>query len=236
MRESSAQLTLPRGLIFFAAVWLIASWVMTIGLRAPVQPSSASYTPKVRLMMLCVAIGAMIGWPLLRLSQRKPAMPVRQTLLDLLVIVALIQVVIWPLRLVTTWSAMRTAAIEAALLGWLLLAGAVVAAAIIADKRGPRNLAMIASVAMCLLGPFLAWIGVMSGLHAMQLVSLSPLMAVRTLGEGTGPNPTASQWSLIALLGIADVLAWCALGVTMLVSRRPNDIAAVSQQSMSETH
>src|SRR5437773_335452 len=98
MRDSSGQLTLPRGLIFFAAVWLIVSWVTTIGLRPPVQPSSASYTPAVRLMMLCVTIGAMIGWPLLRLSQRRPALPVRQTLLDLIVMIALIQVVIWPLR------------------------------------------------------------------------------------------------------------------------------------------
>ena len=239
MRDSSSQLVLPRGLIFFAAVWLIASWVLTLGLRAPVQPSSASYTPAVRLMMLCVTIGAIIGWPLLRLSQRRSALAMRQTLLDLLVIVALIQVVIWPLRLVTTWSAMRTAAIEAALLGWLLLAGAVVAAAITTDNRGPRSLAMLACVAICLLGPFLAWIGVMSGFHSLQLVSLSPLMAVHTLGEGTGPNPTSAQWSLIALLGSAAALAWLALGVTTLLSWRSasrSDRLSASQSTATNEH
>lgn len=233
MRESSTQLVLPRGLIFFAAVWLIASWMLTIGLRAPVQPSSASYTPGVRMMMLCITIGAMMGWPLLRLSQRRSAAPIRQTLLDLIVIVALIQVVIWPLRLVTTWSAMRTAAIESALLGWLLLAGAVVASAVTTEKRGPRNLAMLACVAMCLLGPFLAWIGVMGGFHSLQLISLSPLMAVRTLGEGTGPNPTNAQWSLIALLGVADVLAWSALGVMTLILNRSSSTVDGTQQSPS---
>jgi hypothetical protein len=207
-------------LIFFAAVWLIASWMMTLGLRAPVQPSSASYTPGVRRMMLSITIGVMIGWPMLRLSQRRSPAPIRQTWLDLIVMIALIQVVIWPLRLVTTWSAMRTAAIESALLGWLLLAGAVVAAALTAEKRGPRNLAMLACVAMCLLGPFLAWIGLLTGVNAMQLVSLSPLMAVQTLGEGTGPNPTTSQWTLIALLGATDALAWGALVVLAMMSRR----------------
>ena len=219
VRDSASQIFLPRGLIFFAAVWLIVSWMMTIGLRAPVQPSSASYTPGVRKMMTCITIGVMIGWPMLRLSQRRSPAPIRQTWLDLIVMIALIQVVIWPLRLVTTWSAMRTAAIESALLGWLLLAGAVVAAAVTTEKRGPRNLAMIACIAMCLLGPFLAWIGLLTGVNAMQLVSLSPLMAVQTLGEGTGPNPTNAQWLLIALLGIANVLAWGALGVITLAMR-----------------
>jgi hypothetical protein len=235
VRDSSAQLVLPRGLIFFAAAWLIASWLMTIGLRPPVQPSSASYTPAIRVMMLSVTIGAIIGWPLLRLSQHKPALPVRQTLLDLIVIIALIQVVIWPLRLVTTWSPMRTAAIEAALLGWLLLAGAVVVAAISTDQRGPRTLAMLACVAMCLLGPLLAWVGVMTGVNAVQLVSLSPLMAVRTLGDGTGPTPTDAQWALIALLGAAALLAWVALGVTAFMTNRSDGATEETQQSKIAT-
>jgi hypothetical protein len=210
-------LLLPRGLIFLSSLWLIGSWIIAIGIRAPVQPSSASYTPSVRLMLFCVTTGLMIGWPLMRLSQDRPHYPIRQTLLDLMVLLGLVQVVVWPLRLVTNWTPLRTAAIDATLAGWVLLMGAVIAAAIgsAPPGRGPRNLAMLACVCTCLLGPALAWLGVMTGVDALQLVDLSPLMAVRTLGDAGGAQPSEVQWRWIGLLGIAVAAAWLALGLTM---------------------
>jgi len=217
MAHRSPPLLLPRGLIFLASIWLIGSWLIAIGVRPPVQPSSASYTPGVRLMLFCVTSGLMIGWPLLRLSQTKPYYPIRQTLLDLLVLLGLVQVVVWPLRLVTSWSPLRTAAIDATLAGWVLLSGAVIAAAITTDRRGPRVLAMLACVAMCLLGPAAAWLGALTGVDALQLVDLSPLMAVRTLGEATGFGPTNVQWRWIMLLGIADAAVWAALAMTSAI-------------------
>ena len=38
----------------------------------------------------------MIGWPLLRLSQPAARLPMTQTILDVVVLLALLQVVIWP--------------------------------------------------------------------------------------------------------------------------------------------
>ncbi|MCP3981514.1 MAG: hypothetical protein GY716_19625, partial [bacterium] len=157
---------LPRALIFLASIWLIGSWMIAMGFTPPVQPSSSSYEYGLLTMLLCLASGLMIGWPLLRLSQTRSAAPIRQTVLDLVVILSMVQVIIWPLRLVTTWSLSRTAAIDATLAGWTLLAGAVVTAAITTDRRGPRNLAMIACMAMCLLGPALGVAGVMRGVDA----------------------------------------------------------------------
>lgn len=215
MSRASPPLLLPRGLIFLASIWLIASWIMALGLRTPVQPSSASYTPGVRFMLLCVTIGLMIGWPLLRLSQSRPWRPIAQTWLDLMVLIGLVQVVVWPLRLVTTWTPWRTAAIDATMTAWLLLAGAIVAAGIASNRAGPRVLAMLACIGLCLLGPSLAWLGVMSGVQAAELVSLSPLMAVRTLSEGISTHPSPSQWQWIALLGIADLAVWIALVLAM---------------------
>lgn len=220
MPRSSPPLLLPRGLIFFAALWLIASWIIALGWRTPVQPSSASYTPGVRLMLLCVTIGLMIGWPLLRLSQTRHWHVIAQVWLDLLVLLGLLQVVIWPLRLVTTWSTWRTAALDATMAGWLLLAGAVVAAAISTDRRGPRMLAMFACLAMCLAGPALAWLGLMTGVQAGELVGLSPLMAVRTLSEGISTHPSRMQWMWIGLLWFADIAVWIALIVAMRIGRR----------------
>ena len=217
-RPSDPPLLLPRGLIFLSSLWLIGSWLLAIGVRAPVQPSSASYTPGVRMMLLCVTFGLMIGWPLLRLSQASPPYPIRQTLLDLMVLLGLVQVVVWPLRLVTNWTPWRTTAIDATLAGWVLLGGAVVAAGIMTNRSGPRTLAMIACVSLCLLGPALAWLGVMTGVDAMELVSLSPLMAMRTLAEAGGAQPGMDQWRWIVLLGIAAILVWSALGLPTMLS------------------
>lgn len=216
-------LILPRGLIVLSAVWLLISWLIAIGYNMPIQPSAATFTPGVRLMLLCVAIGLMIGWPLLRLSQQPTAWPIRQTMLDLVALLALVQIVIWPMRLITAWPPQRVAAIDATMIGWALLAGAVVAATTGARSRGPRNLGMLACVSMCVLGPALAWVGVLRGSDWMQVISLGPLMAIHTLGKGGGAPPTADQWRWITLLIIAAVAAWVVLWLVHVMRPRRED-------------
>ena len=174
-RTPSPPLLLPRGLILLACAWLIGSWLLSIGIRPPVEPSSASYTPSVRLMLVYIGIGLMIGWPLLRLSQSAVARPIMQTVLDLIVLLSLIQVVIWPLRLVTPWTLGRTAALDATLVGWTVLGGAVVASAIGSRRTGVRNLAITACLAMCLAGPAVVAIAALVGRSAVQLMNNGPL-------------------------------------------------------------
>jgi hypothetical protein len=220
MAHSAPPLALPRALIFLASLWLIGSWFLAIGIRPPVQPSASSYEPGVRLMLLCVTTGLMIGWPLLRLSQSPSPAPLRQTLLDLAVLLAMMQVVIWLLRLVTTWPPMRTLAIDATLAGWAVLAGAMVAAAIGSRRAGPRNLAMLACLGLCLLAPALAVLGIMGSAHSMSLIELSPLLAVRWLGDGGRTLLTIAEWRWIGLLWVAAGLVWLALGLCTALQRR----------------
>jgi hypothetical protein len=186
MPRPAPPLTLPRGLIFMASLWLIGSWLITIGVRTPIQPVSASYTPAVRMMLLCLVIGLTIGWPLLRLSQGPSPHPVGQTVLDLVVLLALTQVVVWPLRLVTPWPVDRTAAIDATMTSWLLMIGAVVGGALATPRAGVRSLAMAVCLAMGLLGPALAWLGPLGGLDTSALAGLSPLTGVYGLASGGG--------------------------------------------------
>ncbi len=202
---------LPRMLIFVASIWLIGSWILTIGFVPPVQPSSSSYEPGVRLMLTCLATGVMIGWPLLRLSQSSPPAPIRQTLLDLLVLVSMIQVVLWPLRLVTRWSLARTAAIDATLVGWMLIASAIVAAAILTPRGAVRSLAMAVCLALGLLGPALAGLGFGGTALQPSLLDLSPFLAIRSLGDGGGAPLTLLQWRWLMLLAVAGGLCWIAL-------------------------
>lgn len=215
----SSPLLLPRGLILLACVWLIGSWLLSIGIKPPIEPSSASYTPGVRLMLVCIGIGLMIGWPLLRLSQSATTRPIVQTVLDLTVLVSLIQVVIWPLRLVTPWTVTRTAALDATLVSWTVLGGAVVASAVGSQRRGVRNLAITACLAMCLLGPTLAVIGSMVGSSAEQLTNIGPLVAVYRLAQGANAPVTGPQWVMIIMPAAAAGLAWTALGVVYSMRR-----------------
>lgn len=216
VRTDSPPLVLPRGLILLACVWLIGSWLLSIGVRPPIEPSSASYTPGVRLMLVCIGIGLMIGWPLLRLSQSATARPILQTVLDLIVLLSLIQVVIWPLRLVTPWTLARTAALDATLVGWTVLGGAVVASAVGSGRDGVRNLAITACLAMCLLGPTLAVIGAIvqpvAG-SAEPLMEIGPLVAVYRIAQGAAAPVTGQQWVMIVMPTAAAGLAWTALAV-----------------------
>ena len=208
-----------------ASVWMVISWIVAIGFHAPVEASAASYTPGVRLMLMCSAIGLIIGWPLLRLSRQPTRLPMRHTILDLLVLLALVQVVVWPLRLVTPWSPARTAALDATLAAWTVLAGALVAATIGSARAGPRNLAMLGCVAMCVGGPILAWMTLAFpalGEPAGALLRFGPLLEVHHLTQGGGAPPTIEQWRWIVLVALAGIAAWCGLGTVSFFRDRKN--------------
>lgn len=215
--EPRQSLVVPGGLVMLCAFWMIGAWLVAIGPYSPVQPSAATYEPGVRLMLICIGIGLFIAWPLLRLSQRAAAFPIRQTLLDLAVLLTLTQLVVWLPRVLTVWSVSRTGALAAIFASWTLLAGAIVSAAIGTERRGVRNLAMIVCLAACLLGPLLVWlIGAGAG-DAATLVRLGPLMGIVSITEAGGTTmPTTGQWEGVLILAIAAVTAWLVLGVRQL--------------------
>ena len=218
---NSPPLLLPRGLILLACAWLIGSWLLSIGVRPPIEPSSASYTPGVRLMLVYIGIGLMIGWPLLRLSQSAVQRPIVQTLLDLIVLLSLIQVVIWPLRLVTPWTLSRTAALDATLAGWTALVGAIIASAVSSRRAGVRNLAITACLAMCLAGPGVVVIAALAGRSAKQMMNVGPLTAVYDLARGAAAPVTGQQWLVITMPALAAALAWIALSVFNRAIHKP---------------
>jgi hypothetical protein len=200
-----------------AFLWIVGSWILTIGVGLPVNPSSVTYRYGVQLMMIGLATGIMVGWPLLRLSQRPLARPRRQTLLDLAVLVATLQIVLWPLRLITTWSLERTAAIDALIAAWAALAAAAIAAAAGSARRGPRTLAMLACVAMCLLAPAAALLR--ADAPDLATDTMSPLAAAYAMAaEGAAPVGAAA-WRRITVVGAAAAAAWAALAATARTRR-----------------
>jgi len=202
---------MPRGLIFLAAAWLVGSWIAAMGTTTPVHATSPSYEPGVRLMLQIVVLGLGIGWPLLRLSQPTKPAPIRQVLLDLLVLLTLLQVVIWLPRLLTTWLVIRTAAVDALLAGWTVLIGVVVAAGVRTNNPTARTLVMLVCVLLSLLGPVLAWFGLHITLDQPKLALLGPFMSVRELTEAGSIAPRPDQWKHIIIIWAIAIGAWITL-------------------------
>ena len=215
---------LPRGLIFLSSLWLVGSWLAAIGVSPPVQPSSASYTPGVRLLLDCIVVGLIFGWPLLRLSQARCSWSIQRTALDVVVIAALVQIVVWPLRLVTPWSVTRMLAIDGVLVGWTALLGALLAVGGALPPRG-RTLTMVACAALGFAGPLAGmmagWLGA-NELLVTRLGLLSPFSMLRHL-TGAGPGAIDRDDLILAGTGAAAAaVAWVAVFAAHLLAIRPD--------------
>ena len=116
--SGALQVRVPRGLLLLTCAWIFASWGVLLGFRPPIQPQAASYGPSIQLFFLLIALGIAIAWPLLRLSG-PPLAPLRQSFFDAIVIGAVVQLVLWPSRLLTLWSIERTALLDLAIFALL---------------------------------------------------------------------------------------------------------------------
>lgn len=143
-------LFVPRGLVVLASLWIFLSWVSLFGFHPPVQPQAASYAPSIQMLMMLIGVGIAVGWPMLRLSARPSSMPTAQAAIDGLSLFVLIQVVVWPLRLVTSWTLARAIAVDAAIAAAIMLTAAILSST--QGSRSPRTRAtgMLASVLLVL--------------------------------------------------------------------------------------
>lgn len=144
-------LLVPRGLVMVAAIWVFVTWVLLFGIRPPIQPQAASYGPTLELLFASIGVGLSIGWPLLRLSSRPSASPVLQALFDGFALLVLLQVVIWPLRLVSSWTIPRMWFIVGALTAATMISAAILAAAQGSHHRRVRTMAMVLAAVLALL-------------------------------------------------------------------------------------
>lgn len=142
----------PRGLLMLAAAWILLSLLIAFGTKPPILPLASSYGPAIRVAIIAMAAGVVVGWPLLRLTLPARRWPRRGVLLDLAVILGAIQVSVWPMRLAAGWSIERTLAIDACLGGWALVAAVFCLWGSRTDARGTRTSATVLLLAL-LLGP-----------------------------------------------------------------------------------
>ena len=196
---------MPRGLVFVASGWIVVSWLIVIGVKPPIQPTSSAYTPAAEMLVTCMLIGGFIAWPLYRLTVApRYSVPVR-TALEIVALVGLVLVVLWPLRLVTTWSIARVAWIDADIVSTLFLIGGITVFGARSGLR--RTLAMAVILIWIVLPPVLEFL-----LQAPRAIGLiSPLARIQHLVQGGSGPIDPSVWYGPTLSFLAGVVLWIAL-------------------------
>ena len=203
-------LPVPRGLVFAASGWIAASWIIAIGVQPPLQPSSAVYTPAARMLLASMVIGGLVAWPMFRLSTSRNRRPIASAMLDLATLVALFQIVVWPLRLVTSWPADRTLLLDLHGVAWLASVAGVLAW-VAAREHAARSWTMILIVLWLVLPPIVV---ITLGLPA-DLATLSPLFEVWNIASDGPAEIAPGDWRRVAIeFAVAAVIWWAAIAAS----------------------
>jgi transcription elongation factor GreA len=237
----------PRTLAFVWAIYILTAGLLTIGvllIRGPwALLDKDVYQYAARTMLLCVALGLAILWPMARLSQ---SVPLRERasgaiFKDMLVLLPPTQAVVWAQAAARAgWAIDLIAAIALSLVAWPMLAGAVMALVLrprathsggnvydegtpFVGAPGPSGLARTTTMAGFVAAALLPLLALRVGPGWASM--LSPVSAMLDLAHARDVGPGSSsvdhgRWTvLLAQAGLA-ALAWLLLAV---FDRRPKN-------------
>lgn len=187
----------------FAFVWTIFLMAATMLTFISVGPggigASTVYRPAARTLIVTLIVGILILWPMVRLSQARPSVggfnAMRQ---DLFVILVPVQAVIWPQVILGGWSILRMTALDAVLISWASLTGALLALAL--GRPGSRRTHAGIAGWMCAFVLLVAagFAPAMIAAPATASIVASPVTAAieLTSDEWTrrGPIPARQHW------------------------------------------
>jgi len=206
---------LPRRLAACSFIWIIACFAATIGWSTPIQPTSGVYTPSVRAMLALLATGGCLLWPAARLAYARGAWTPARVALDLITIMVAFHVVIWPLHLVTHWTAAQMVSIDLLLSGWLAVTGAWIALAM----RSNVHRAAWSAAWMTIVGTGIILDAVNMPLPFPEL--FGPFAALLRLTPERSDSTALPVWALAAWPWIVACGAWA--GVLVMPNRLPEE-------------
>jgi len=224
----------PRVFAFLWTCYVLLAVAGSIAWASRFAALTTALGPAARIMLVVVAVGATILWPMVRLCQASPARDApAHVLVDVLVVLAPVQLVLWPLAVLASWPLGIVGAIAALLSAWIALVGGILAIALGGRPAGrpgdpillARSAWMLAILALVGAAPLmLLFLAVWGHAPPPWLRLLSPLTAVPALtGAGiAGPQAplSPSDWSAIACpLGLG-VVAWVLASVRSMLGRR----------------
>jgi len=204
-----------RAIVLGWCLWLLGAWAVSLSIDSPV--------PATRWMIFCSLIGLTAVWPTVRLSLDGSADgAVTWAILEWLALIAIFQIVIWPLALTARWPYLQMLWLDLAVVAWSLLTALLV----VVGLRSLNGLHRLVAVVLCLLlflaEPLivaLADVPLGSQNGPAWVMRVSPIQTVWALTE----NPldwSSGPWRRnIVTVAVAVVVAWCLYG---LLAGRPS--------------
>jgi len=212
-RDSIHSMPLPRGLVACAFIWIVACFAATIGLSAPIQPTSGAYTPMVRAMLALLAVGFCLLWPLARFAYARGSWPAARVALDTITLLVALHAIVWPLHLVTHWTGAQMVAVDLLLSGWIAATGAWIALGL---HSGRQRVAWSAGwLTLMSAGVILDAAGMPSPIPELA----GPLSALLRLTPERSDSTIVPVWAVAAWPWILAFGAWG--GVLLMPKRLP---------------
>ncbi len=204
--------------------WLMVSWLINLAIDPPTELTLLSMIPAVRWMLISALVGMALAWPALRLSQPTPARPSTATVVDLVSLLAILQVVLWAGRLLVNlgvrdagwigWTVERVLVLDLAMAAYAAPIGLVVDVGRRAGGAG-RTIAMLLCVGLMMGGPLLA---VAIGGPVGRF--LAPMAVVWQLSDPSLELDLASHIRALLAIAGAAAAAWVAVGAARSVAGR----------------
>lgn len=217
----------PRIFALLWSVYLMFSALGTIfAVRSLSVPTSQQYSFGAAALLTMVTIGCTLLWPAVRLSQSAPRLPGQAVIGDLIVVLVPVQVIIWPLPVLTHWPWEIAAGLSVMMTSWTLFVAVPLWRALRQNDAVERAITMLLIVAIVALGAgvlgLLRLRGVGGSLPAWLWLS-SPVTGVWELvsaPSGLKPRMSQEEWSIVAL-PVVGALVWSM--IALLASWRTNN-------------
>jgi len=189
-----------RSLLLGWCLWLLGSWAINLLIDGP------AVMPTVRWMLVCALLGLTVGWPVWRLSMATPPMPTLATLFDMVLLLAIFQILI--VRVAIDWPIDHAVLIDAAVATWTLATAMLID---LGRRCGPsgRSLAMVGCLSL-----FIVPAAVVGPSDSDWAVAGSSLRAIWVLADpGTMVDGRSIGLCLAAIAGLVIVVWAVARGV-----------------------
>jgi len=227
----------------FAFIWTMFLFFATVSTYAVTMSSGIGghdvVRPAARLLLILVASGVVIIWPLVRLSQPPDERPIVGPILDFIVILVPVQAIVWPQAAwwLAGWPITVVAALTLMITAWALITAAVISCA--HSLRRTRNASPAAWMALILVGlimlhaPAIATMGSAGAVQGTNFVRTSwmasPLTAVFEISQdrtwvGTPAAVFPGHWRALGFTFAAAGVTWIIAAVVRSLSAgRPAD-------------
>ena len=192
------------------------------------MPNLRAYESSVSQLLVLLAIGLAVVWPLFRLSAHNRGAPRIVAFVDFVAMAFTLQVVLWPMRISGQWSIARLIALDWMLCAWsLIIAGCIamgtVAPAVryhparsvkvkhVLHTNARRGLWMFIALLLSMVGPLIAILLNPESPGAQEIFQWSPIAAAWWMSTHTLDQPEVSEWLRLSIITVVGFVGWFGL-------------------------